>query len=252
MNRNIKVLKLAVIAILVVFYTKLNATEASGKADSLARAKAQIELNTIINPMLMPFLGGTSYRPIFGLQLKIRNAKGAWRYSIDHQYGNTFLFSNSIVVGAVDGGVRYLSRNIEAKTSTASFGYERSKMKSWGRMYLGADLGFLYNMIRLSASNYDRYFENDSIDWQFDYNKNYPVEIDNFGGVVKPFIGLGINLGKHFGINIEGRTDLRMMTHRSYQIMDDSEIIIGPRQFSFRTLPFIDFRLSYTFGNGRK
>lgn len=252
MYRNIKVLKLAAIAILTVFCTTIHASEVSEKVDTLDLAKAQVELNTIINPMLMPFLGGTSYRPIFGLQLKVRNDKGAWRYSIDHQYGNTFLFNNSIAVSAVDGGVRYLSRNIEVKNSAATFGYERSKMKSWGRMYLGADLGFHYSNTHISASNYDRYFENDSIDWQYDFNKNYPVEIDNFGGVIKPFIGLGINLGKHFGINIEGRTDLRMMTYRSYQIMDDSEIIIGPRQFSFRTLPFIDFRLSYTFGNGRK
>lgn len=252
MRDNYRTLKWALLGITLILASTVFGVEKINSSDTLNRERSRIEINTIINPIILPFLGASNYSPTYSLQLKTRKTSFAFRIDLSYQKERSFFFDNRTVVGYFDGGISYLHRNIEVQNASASFGYERSKDKSWGRIYLGADLGFLYENTHVSANESDYYIANDSTDFRFNFNPESNLEINNFGGLVKPFVGVGINLGRHFGLNIEGRTDLRMMTYRSFQIMDNSEVLVGPREFRFRTLPFIDLRLSYTFGNGRK
>jgi hypothetical protein len=252
MRGNYRTLKWAVLGLNLIFASQVFASEGMSNPDSLnQQTKPRLELNTIVNPIFLPFMANT-YHPMFGFQMKLHNVNHAWRISGDYRKEYSNFFGGREAIDVFDGGIRYLNKNIERTYATVTIGYQRSKSRTWGSFYLGVDAGLHYGNVIISANNFNYYIANDSTDLSGEYNDWSSASWNNFGAVVKPFVGLGVNLGKGFGFNFEARTDIVMTSSKSFEISDESEIIFGEPAFYFYSQPLLDIRLSYTFGNGRK
>lgn len=253
MVRNDKLLAMVLTSILTLNFTSIWAQTFEPSADSVQQERLTVTFDVLLNSAISPFIGSIARNPRNGLQMRFNVKNHALRLGIENRkQGSESGFSYRQVISASDSSVTYNNRNVFVNYLNFFVGYEYFRKKSWGNIVFGGDFGLI---------NFQSKYTNSTLVYKLPTDSTYArmtgfgqgyQQVQDYGVVLKPFIGLRIPINHKLDFGAIFRTDLQFKSVRSFEMLENNVINIGSPQFSFRTLPFIDLRLSYTFGNGRK
>lgn len=231
------------------FVFGLNIISEQGIAqDAVSEDTVKFQLGASINPVLIVLSGGGYLNsPALSLQGKLIGEKFTPRFEVQYKPDqSSFPFSNRQYYDQTDTTVRYYLTNQSDEQLQFLIGGEVPISTGKVEFYAGTDvfMTVFFNSFILNT-------EIVSADSSYIVDLGKPLYTDrevNFGGGVRPFIGLRANVSKHVSLSTEFAPIMYYATLPSYTVGDDLSVTKSRfSTFNFESLPLINFRIHYNF-----
>lgn len=201
-----------------------------------------------VSPLVLHMLGSQN-DDVFLIGVHVRRGSGrhALRLGVEGSPSDyTLPYDAFRAIGTTDDRIDYLAVGGKTQKMRVSAGYELSRNTNWGRVYVGADgTGYFANETILAKR-----FLDDPSDEHIDFDGFHGANsksIQTFGGGLKPIMGFAFDITERFGLISEFKYDMLMTYSKGFRVENDAVIKPQGNMVSFRTLPLLDVRLSYTF-----